>query len=146
MANTFSFCEGTNEDREEVFMKYCDALEYACEKLKKKNVSLLCYSLLSVETEWNREEMENKDSLKRLNDILANVHDAKKTDGITLVIISNLDDNNIANSIEKKCRNIDVRQLDKDNLESIDRKDNNKILFLVDTQKKIMTKCCICLG
>lgn len=136
LANTFSFCEGTNEDREEVFIKYCDALEYACEKLKRKNARLLCYSLLSVKAEWNGEEINNKDSLKRLNNILANAYGEKKTDDNKLVIISNLEDSNVVNIIKKKYRKIDVQQLDKENLDRINREDKNKILFLVDTQKE----------
>lgn len=136
LANIFSFCEGANKDREEVFKKYCDVLECACEELKRKNARLLCYSLQSVKAEWNGEEINNKDSLKQINNVLANIYDEKKTDDNVLYIISNIEDSKEVSEIQKKYRKIDVHQLDKENLESINRGDKCKILFLIDAQKE----------
>lgn len=136
LANTFLYCEGVNEDREEVFRKYCEVLEYVCEELKRKNAKLLCYSLQSVKAEWNGEEINNKDSLKQINNILANVYDEKKADDNVLYIISNIEDCKEVNGIQKKYRKIDVQQLDKENLEGINRGDKCKVLFLIDAQKE----------
>lgn len=134
LANIFSFCEGSDEKRDEVLNKYCKALDYACKKLMRKDSKLLSYNLLSVKEELKEKDKDKNSFLNHINTILSYIYDGDRKE---LLIISNMENGvaNMVNNLKKNHQQKDIRIIDTEELGKIQQTNNSKVLFLIDFEE-----------
>lgn len=132
LVNVFLYCEGEHTNRNKIFEKYLNVLDFACKRLLKENSKLLYYKISTIRNELNDKNIDKNPIIDKVCNTLNSIYSDNTTE---VLLVSNVKEkaHSIVNQIQKTYQYINIEFIEKEEvMDSLEADNSLKIIFLID--------------